>query len=181
MDRWAAYEQRKSDQRQARWQERQRERARAGQTTFMDRWAAYEQRKADRQLAASKELYHLRPQVPRGPVQGPGGCTAVIAVEQTGAWWLHGPGPYASAGPGSGPAAVLLLACLLITEAIWWFVFHRGYSVHVRTKGQSPVKLSVRLPDEVAAYRAAARLVSQFQAEGPAALQGHWAEAGAST
>jgi hypothetical protein len=178
MDRWAAYEQRKSDQRQARWQERQRERARSGQTTLIDRWAAYEQRKADRQLAASKELYYLRPQVPPGPVQGPGGCTAVIKVYQTGLWWLRW---WRAPAVGGGLGSTVLVACLLITEAIWWFVFHRGYTVHVRTNGHPPVKISVRLPNEVAACRAAARLASEFRAGGPAALQGPRAEARAST
>jgi hypothetical protein len=179
MERWAAYEQRKSDQRQARWQERQRQRARTGQTSLMDRWAAYEQRKADRQLAAGKELYRLRPQVPLDPVQGPGGSAIVIRVDQTGVWWLRWWREHH--GPDGGVLSVLLLTSLLITEAIWWFVFHRRYTVHVRTNGHPPIKRSIRLPTEVAAYRAAARLVSQFQAEGPAALQSHWAEARAST
>ena len=89
MDRWAAYEQRKSDARLARWQDRQRERAGSGRMTIMDRWAAYEQRKSDRLLAASKELYRLRPLVPTGPVQGPGGNAAVIRVDQAGSrTWL---------------------------------------------------------------------------------------------
>jgi hypothetical protein len=162
MDRWAAYEQRKSDQRQARWQERQLQHARPGQTTWMDRWAAYEQRKSDRQLAVDKERYRLRRQVPRDPVQGPGGSVIVISVRQTGttSWGQHGS---------------------LVGLMIWSLVFHHGYTVRVRTKGYPPVNMSVRLPSEAAAYRAAARLVSEFQAEGPAALQGHWAEAGSTT
>lgn len=63
-----------------------------------------------------------------------------------------------------------LLAGLLISETIWWLVFHRNYTVHVRTKGQPALKINVRLPDEVAAYKAAVILVSRFRADGPAAL-----------
>jgi len=175
MDRWAAYEQRKSDAREARWLARRRERARSGRMTLMDRWAAHEQRRSDRLLAASNELYRLRPLVPAGPVQGPGGSTAVIRVDQAGAWWLRWwRNPMPSVTGGGGPLTVLLLACLLITEAIWWLVFHRAYTVHVRTNGHPPEKISVRLPSEVAAYRVAAQLVSQFQTEGPAALQRPW-------
>jgi len=50
-DRWAARLQRKSDERLARWQERQRQRARSGRMTLMDRWAARLQRKSDERLA----------------------------------------------------------------------------------------------------------------------------------
>lgn len=183
MDRWAAYEQRRSDQRQARWLERQRERARTGRLTVMDRWAAYEQRKSDRLLAASKELYRLRPLVPNGPVQGPSGSAAVIRVDQAGAWWLRwwrNPVPPGGGG-GGGLLGVVLVVCLLITEAIWWLVFHKAYTVHVRTNDHPPIKMTVRLPNEAAAYRAAAQLVSQFQVHGAASLQGQWADAPGST
>jgi hypothetical protein len=62
------------------------------------------------------------------------------------------------------------------SEAIWWLIFHRSYTVHVRTNGQLPLEISVRLPDEVAAYHAAATLISRFHADGPAALPSWRAE-----
>jgi hypothetical protein len=59
--------------------------------------------------------------------------------------------PVLKAAPGrlAGHPGVLL-ATLLILETIWWLVFHRSYTVHVRTKGQLALKINVRLPDEVA-------------------------------
>jgi hypothetical protein len=70
---------------------------------------------------------------------------------------------------------------LLIAEAIWLLVFRRSYTIHVRTSDQPPIKVHVRLPSEIAAYHAAAQLVSRFQDNGPAALQGWQADAAAST
>jgi len=172
MDRWAARTQRKSDQRQARWQERQQEKARSGRMTVMDRWVARAQRKSDERAARWQELEPLRRLIPSGPLEGPGGSTVFISVEQTGLWWLHWwkkPAP-TTGGGGGGWLAVALLAGLLISETIWWLVFHRNYTVHVRTKGQPALKINVRLPDEVAAYKAAVILVSRFRADGPAAL-----------
>ena len=173
MDRWATYEQRRSDARFARWEHRQRERARTGRMTLLDRWAAYEQRRSDRLLAASNELYQLRPQLPDGPVHGPDGSTAVFKVELAGFWWLRW---WRNAVPG-GPLAPLLLACLLISAMIWRLVFHRAYVVHIRTNGEPAKKLSVRLADEVAAYRVATQLARQFQAEGAIALQRPYTDA----
>ena len=177
MDRWAAHEQRRSDERQARWEEERRERARTGRMTLMDRWAASAQRKSDRLLAESKALYRLRPQVPDGPVQGPGDSAVVIRVDMTGfrwLWWWRGPGPAASPGGAGGWVAIALLICLLVTLAIWRLLFHGTWSVYVRTNDRPPRKLQVRLPDEVAAYRAAAQLVKRFQADGPSALESDW-------
>ncbi|HEX8005013.1 MAG TPA: hypothetical protein VF482_01125, partial [Trebonia sp.] len=51
MDRWAARIQRKSDQRVARWQERQQERVGSGRVTVVDRWVARVQRKSDERVA----------------------------------------------------------------------------------------------------------------------------------
>jgi hypothetical protein len=178
MDRWAARAQRKSDERLARWQERQRERARSGRMTVMDRWAARAQRKSDERLARWQECERLRQLVPSGPLAGPGGSAAVISVDQAGARWLRW---WRKPVPPTGGGGALLAACLLITEAIWWLVFRRAYTVHVRTNGHPPIKISVRLPSEVAAYRAAAQLASRFQAEGPVALQGRWADTTASS
>jgi hypothetical protein len=48
---WTADVQRRSDERAARWQERQREKARTGHMTLLDRWAARAQRKADEHAA----------------------------------------------------------------------------------------------------------------------------------
>jgi hypothetical protein len=122
------------------------------------------------------------PRVPAGPVPGPDGTAAVIKIEQTGAWWLRWwRGSPAGIGWGGLPGLVLwaaLMACLLITEVIWRYVFHRAYTVHVRTTGQPAIKTSARLPSEVAACQSAARLATRFQAEGPAALRDQsWAAA----
>ena len=175
MDRWAARAQRKSDARVARWQERQRERTCRGQMTVMDRWAARIQRKSDAREARWQERGRLYSLVSSGPVEGPGGSEVFISVEQTGLWWLRWWKKPVPTTPGGSWLSVALLTSLLISEAIWWLVFRRAYTVHVRTNGHPPMKLSVRLPSEVAAYRAAAQLVSRFQAEGPIALQG-WTE-----
>jgi hypothetical protein len=59
---------------------------------------------------------------------------------------------------------------MLISWAIWWLAFRRAYTVHIRTNDHPPVKIHVRLPSEIAAYRAAAQLVSRFQDHGPDAL-----------
>jgi hypothetical protein len=48
---------------------------------------------------------------------------------------------------------------ILITLALWWLVYRRAWTVRVHAYhdySQSPVKIGVRLPDEVTAYRAAA-------------------------
>jgi hypothetical protein len=180
MDRWAARAQRKSDKRAARWLERQREKARSGRVTAADRWAARAQRKSDERAARWRELGPLRELVSPLPVLGPGGSEAVISVEQTGLWWLHWwKQPVPGTGAGINPIgwiAVPLGVSLLVSEAVWWLVFHRSYTVHVRTNGQPPVKISVRLPDEVAAYNAAVILMSRFLDNGHAALPGWQAD-----
>jgi hypothetical protein len=51
LDQWTADVQRRSDQRAARWQERQREKARTGHMTRLDRWAARAQRQGDEHAA----------------------------------------------------------------------------------------------------------------------------------
>lgn len=140
---------------------------------WMDRWVVRAQRKSDERAARWQELEPLRRLVPSGPVEGPGGDTVFISVEQTGLWWLRWwKKPPTTGGGGGGWLAVALLVSLLISEAIWWLVFHRNYTVHVRAKGQPALKINVRLPDEVAAYNAAVILVSRFRADGPAALPG---------
>jgi hypothetical protein len=165
MDRWVAHGQRKGDERAARWQQRQQEKAVSGQMTLMDHWAARAQRKGDETAARWLELEPIRQLVASGPVSGPGGSTAVITVDQSGLW-----APRGAVVPTGGGGGALLLAYLLIALAIWWVVFRRSYTVHVRTNGYPP-KVHARLPNELAAYRAAAELVSRFQAEGLAALE----------
>jgi len=176
-DRWAAHAQRKSDERAARWQERLRERARTGQMTTVDRWMAHAQRRSDERAARWQELEPLRQLVTAAPIRGPGGSAAVISIDQSGPRWLS---PLNPGGP-IGPAGPVDLLRLLIAEAIWWLVFRRSYTVHVRTNDHPPIKIQVRLPSEIAAYHAAAQLVSRFQDDGPAALQGWRAETSAST
>jgi hypothetical protein len=191
MDQWADHLQHKSDERQARWESRRRKRTRSGRMTVMDRQAARLQRRSDQRQARWQELERFRQQVPTGPVTGPDGSTAVILVYQSGAGWLTGGG--AAGGSGGGGGAIVL-AAILITEAIWWLVFRRSSTVYVRTNGRPPpriafirvddrppVKVTVRLPTQVAAYRAAAELVRRFQADGPGALQGWRADAESSS
>ena len=177
MDRWAARAQRKSGERAARWQERQRERARSGQLTAADRWMARAQRKSNERAARWQELEPLRQLVTAAPIKGPGDSAAVISIDQSGARWLSPLNPVGPIGPG-GPLDLLRL---LITEAIWWLVFRRSYTVHVRTNDHPPIKIHIRLPSEIAACHAAAQLVSRFQDDGPAALQSWRAETSAST
>jgi hypothetical protein len=175
MERWARRAQRKADDRAARWLQRQHEKAAAGRLTFMDRWAARAQRKGDDRAARWLELEPLRQLVASGPVSGPGGSTSVIRVYPT-AWpWR---GTVVSVGGGGG---AVLLALLLVIAAIRWLVFRRSrsWTVYARTNDYPP-KVHVRLASEVAAYRAAAELVSRFQAEGPAALPGWRTDATAS-
>jgi hypothetical protein len=176
IDCWAARLQRKSDERAARWQERQQERARSGQMTAADRWTARAQRKSDERAARWQELEPLRQLVTAAPIRGPGDSTAVISVGQSGPRWLSPLNP-----DGLGPAGPVDLLRLLINEAIWLLVFRRSYTIHVRTNDQPPIKVHVRLPSEIAAYHAAAQLVSRFQDNGPAALQSWQADAAAST
>ena len=65
--------------------------------------------------------------------------------------------PLVPADPVQGPGGIT--AVIWVGQAgAWW-------------NGHPPVKMSVRLPSEVSAYRVAAQLVTQFQAEGPTALQ----------
>ena len=175
--RWAARAQRKSDERAARWQERQRERARSGQMTAADRWMARAQRKSNERAARWQELEPLRQLVTAAPIRGPDDSAAVISIDQSGARWLNPLNPAGPIGPG-GPTD---LARLLIAEAIWWLVFRRSYTVHVRTNDHPPIKIHIRLPSEIAACHAAAQLVSRFQDDGPAALQSWRAETSAST
>jgi hypothetical protein len=190
MDQWADHLQRKSDERQARWERRQRKRTRSGRMTVMDRQAARLQRRSDQRQARWQEFDRLRQQVPTGPVTGPDGSTAVIMVYQSGAGWLTG----TNGGGGGGGGGAIVLAAILITEAIWLVVFRRSFTVYVRTNGRPPektaffrvddgppVKVTVRLPTQVGAYRAAAELVRRFQADGPGVLQGWRADAESSS
>jgi hypothetical protein len=167
MDRWAARAQRKSDQRQARWLERQLEKAHSGRTTVTDRWVARAQRKSDEREARWQKAEALRQRVPRGPVAGPGGSEVFIRVEQAALGWLSRSN---FTGPTGGGGGALILAPMLSSWAIWWLAFRRAYTVHIRTNDHPPVKIHVRLPSEIAAYRAAAQLVSRFQDHGPDAL-----------
>ncbi len=166
MDRWAAHAQRKSDERAARWRERQREKARSGRITAADRFAASAQRKSDERAARWQELEPLRQLLTSGPITGPDDSSAVIRVDQTGASWLARGHFVPTGGSGGGFA----LVALLITELIWWLVFRRSYTIHVRTNGRPPIKIHRRMPSEIAAYRAAAQLVMLFHDKGPAAL-----------
>ena len=179
VDRWAAHAQRKSDERDAHWQERQHEKALSGRITFMDRWAAHAQRKSDEAAARWVELEPLYQLLASGPTYGPSGSRAVIYVEATGDF-LTGRrvtkdgaqvptgGNYVSSGQG-GYGFAVYLAYLLIFLTIW-LAFHRSYTVHVHTNGYLG-KIHVRLPNQLAAYHAAAELVSRFQAEGPGAVE----------
>jgi hypothetical protein len=172
MDRWAARAQRRSDERQARWLARRRELASRGQLAVMDRWAARLQRSSDERVARWDHTDRLRKLIPSGPVAGPGGSTAVISVEQTGLGWLRWvnmrPG-MATGGTGGAPIMALLVA-VLVSLAVWRWVFHRAYTVYLRTNDMPPVKINVRLPDQEAACHAAAQMVSRFQAGGSVAL-----------
>ena len=170
MDRWAARAQRKSDARQARWLERQRERASSGQMTAADRWPARLQRGSDERAARWEHRRQLHELIPFGPVAGPDGSTAVISVGQTGLRWLR----WASVLPRDYGGTVRALVpvsgiATLVSLAVWRWVFRRAYTVYVRTDNPK-VKLSIRAPDQDAAYHTAAQLVSRFQAGGPAAL-----------
>jgi hypothetical protein len=112
-----------------------------------------------------------------GPVSGPSDTTAVIFVEATGFFLagrrvskqgtvVHSGGVVVSSGGGGG---ILGLVYLFTAMAIW-LAFRRFYTVHVHTSGHL-ANIHVRLPSELAAYRAAADLVPRFQAEGNAALE----------
>lgn len=145
--------------------------------TAADRWIARAQRKSDERATRWQELQPLRKLVTAAPIRGPGDSTAVISIDQSGPAWLN---PLNPGGP-IGPVGPLELLRLLIAEAIWLLVFRRSYTVHVRTNDHPPIKIHVRLPSEIAAYQAAAQLVSRFQDDGSAALQSWRAEAPAST
>lgn len=67
MDRWAARAQRKSDERAARWQARQEERARSGRMTIADRWVARAQRKSDERPARWQARQQKSPRPPWPP------------------------------------------------------------------------------------------------------------------
>jgi hypothetical protein len=143
---------------------------------WVDRWVAGAQRKSNERAARWQELEPLRQLVTAAPIRGPGDSAVVISVDQSGPRWLS---PLNLNG-GIGPAGPVDLPRLLIVEAIWWLVYRRSYTVHVRTNDHPPVKVHVRLPSEKAAYHAAAQLVSRFQDEGPAALRSWRAETSAS-
>jgi hypothetical protein len=178
LDRWAARAQRKGDEHAAGWEQRQREKVLSGRVTFMDRWAARAQRKGDEAAARWLEIAPIMKLLASGLVTGPSGATAVIYVEATG-FFLAGRrvtkqgavgqrgGVVVSSGGGGG-GGMLALAYLFTAMAIW-LAFRRSFTVHVHTNGDPP-KIHVRLPSEVAAYRAAADLVPRFRAEGTAAL-----------
>lgn len=160
MDRWAAHAQRSSDERAARWLNRQHQRKRTGQLTFMERWAAHAQRKSDETAAHWREIEPLRELIESGP-----GSNVVIRVYPS-AW------PWQGTVVSGGGGGAILLALLLLTAAIKWSVFRgsRSWTVDARYDGY-PRRTRVRLPSELAAYRAAAQLVSGFRAEGPSALE----------
>jgi hypothetical protein len=175
LDRWAARAQRKGDERAAEREQRQREKVLSGRVTFMDRWAARAQRKGDEAAARWLEIAPIRKLLGSGLVTGPSDATALIYVEATGSY-LAGPrvtrqGAVQRGGSavGFGGAGVVLLVYLLTTMPIW-LACRRSFTVHVHTNGDPP-KMHVRLPTELAAYRAAADLVPRFQAEGTAALE----------
>jgi hypothetical protein len=173
-DRFAVRAQRRSDARYARWQDRQREKARTGRTTYLDRWAVREQRRSDIRQEIFQETRRFDQLVPHGEVSAPGGSTAAISVYQAGAYWLRWwRGPVPGNSGGGGP---FLMLCLLVTELIWWLVFRRAYVVHVRIDNYPPVKVRARLPDQLAAYRAATQLAIRFQAGGPAVLKTQWTD-----
>jgi hypothetical protein len=135
------------------------------------------QRKSDERAARWQELAPLRQLVTAGPVKGPGDTAAVISVDQSGPRRLNPLKPGGPIDPG-GPVTLLRL---LIAEAIWLLAFRKSYTIHVRTNGCPPVQVRVRLPSEIAAYHAAARLVSRFQDDGAGALQSWRAETSART
>ncbi len=178
LDRWAAWAQRKGDERESGWEQRQHEKVLSGRTTFMDRWAAHAQRKGDEAAARWLEIDPIAKLLASGPVTGPSDTTAVIFVEPTG-FFLAGrrvtnQGTVARSGgvvvpSGGGGGAILGLAYVFTALAIW-LAFRRSYTVHVHT---FPANIRVRLPSELAAYRAAADLIPRFQAGGTAEL-GRW-------
>jgi len=171
MDRCAAHAQRTGDEAAGRWAQRQRDKTASGQLTFMDRWAAHAQLKGDEAEARWLELEPLRQLVASSPVRGPGACSTTIRVYPT-AWPWRG-----TVVPSVGGGGAIVLAFLLVLAGIRWLVFGRSeaWTVYVRTTCHPP-KIKVRLPSELAAYHAAAELVSRFQAEGPTALPGWRAE-----
>jgi hypothetical protein len=180
LDRWSAWAQRKSDERAAGWEQRQHEKAFSGRMTFMDRRAVHAQRKSDEAAARWLVTAPIMKLLASGPVKGPSEATAVIFVEPTGFFLagrrvtkqgtvVHSGGVVVPSGSGGG--GILGLAYLSTALAIW-LAFRRSFTVHVHTNGDPP-KIHVRLPSEVAAYRAAADLIPRFQAEGTAAL-GRW-------
>jgi hypothetical protein len=173
LDRWAARAQRQGDKHAAEWEQRQREKVLAGRVTVMDRWAARAQRKGDEAAAKWLEIAPIRRLLGSGLVRGPSDATALIYVEATGSYMalprVTRRGAVVRGGGGGGGAGVILLVYLFTTVPIW-LAFRRSFTVHVHTNGDPP-KMHVRLPTELAAYRAAADLVPRFQAEGTAALE----------
>ena len=179
LDRWAARAQRKGDEHAARWEQRQRERVLSGRMTFMDRWAAHARRKSDEAAARWREIAPIMKLLASGPVNGPSDTRAVIFVEPTGFFLasrrvtkqgsaVRSGGIVVSSGGGGG---IVGLVYLVVAMAIW-LAFRRSYTVHVHTNAHR-ANIRVRLPSELAAYRAAANLIPRFQAEGIAAL-GRW-------
>jgi hypothetical protein len=174
LDRWAARAQRKGDEHAAEWEQRQREKVLSGRVTFMDRWAAHAQRKGDEAAAKWLEIAPTRKLLASGPVKGPSDATAVIYVQPTGSF-LEGrhvtkQGAIVRRSGGGGFPGNIIGQAYLLTAVAIWLAYRRSYTVHVHTNGDPP-KIHVRLPTELAAYRAAADLVPRFQAEGTAALE----------
>lgn len=173
LDRWMARSQRKGDERSARWVEHQHQKALAGRMSLMDRWAAHAQRKGDSAAARWLEIDPLYRLLQSGPAKGPSGSTAVIYVEATGEILrrrrITKQGRVVGVGGGYG--GVVGLVYVLISLAIW-LGFRRSYTIHIHTNGHLG-NVHVRLPNELAAYRAAAELVPCFEAEGPDAV-GPW-------
>lgn len=176
LDRWAARAQRRGDEHAAEWEQRQREKVLAGRVTFMDRWAAHAQRKGDEAAAKWLEIAPIRRLLGSGLVRGPSDATALIYVEATGSYMAlprvtkKGAVVRGGGGGGGGGSAGVVLVVYLFTTMPIWLAFRRSFTVHVHTNGD-PAKVHVRLPTELAAYRAAADLVPRFQAEGTAALE----------
>ena len=208
LDQWAADAQRKGDERAARWQERQRERARTGQPTIMHRWAVHAQRMGDeratrwekrqQEKALSGRVTLLERYASRAQRKGDEAAARWLEIDPL--WQLIRSGPakgplgsaavirvYSTAWPwgvvvsGGGGAGAIVLAALLVVAATRRLIYRRSrsWTVLVRYGGHRG-KMVVRVRSEQAAYRAAADVFTRFQAEGPAVLENWRADVEAS-